>query len=170
MTIDEIHLEKNTLFEKYFCISVFATFAYAASNWKFLYQEINHIKKNWTHEILTRKNFRPTKYSREKFWIHEVPTRRNFRPTNTHEKIRTHENTHEKKFQTNEYPQQKFWTHEIPTRKKFEPTKYPRKNFGPTNYPQRHDGTKSTRPKIARDPLNFAHFEWSHWKPVIGFA
>ena len=41
----------------------------------------------------------------------------------------------------------KSWRHEIRTRKK----------FGPTKHSQRHDGTKRTRPAMARDQQNLAH-------------
>ena len=62
-----------------------------------------------THEMLTSKNFRPTKCSREK----------NLDPQNTHDK--------------------KFWTHEIPTKVRW------------------LDGTKTTRPTIAREQGNLSH-------------
>ena len=48
----------------------------------------------------------------------------------------------------------KFWTQEIPTRKYFGPTKYPREKILD---PRRHDGTRHTRPMMARDPRNLAH-------------
>ena len=85
------------------------------------------------YEIPTRKNFRLTKYPREKISD----------PQNTHEKnFGTNEkkflnpgNTHKKKFWTHKIPtkkileprntkENKFWTNEIPTRKNFGPTKY----------------------------------------------
>ena len=47
-----------------------------------------HEKKIWTHEILTRKTFGPTKLDpREKIWTHEIPKRRNLDPLNTDEEI-----------------------------------------------------------------------------------
>ena len=58
------------------------------------------IIKSGTHEILTRKNSRPTKCPREKVWDTG--------------------NTHEKKIGTHE---KKFETHEIPTEKILGPTK-----------------------------------------------
>ena len=86
-----------------------------------------------------------------------------FESRNTYEKILDPQNTNDKEF----------WTHEIPTRKIFAPTKYPRKknwtyeksmrkNFRPTKYPRRHDGTRPTRPTIARDALNLAHSLRNH--------
>ena len=62
--------------------------------------EISHERKSWTHEIPTRKCFRPTKYPLENI----------LDPRNNHEKI--------------------FWTHEIPMGKNFGPTKYLRKHDG----------------------------------------
>ena len=38
-------------------------------------------EKIWTHEIPTKKSFRPTKYPREKIWIHEIPKKKNYGPT-----------------------------------------------------------------------------------------
>ena len=76
---------------------------------RFFFFEISkvHEQKCWTHEKTTRKNFRPTKYLREK----------NSDLRNTHEK--------------------KFWTHDIPTKAQW------------------HDGT---RPTMARNPQNLAHY------------
>ena len=34
----------------------------------------------------------------------------------------------------------------------------PRKDFGTSKCPRRHDGNRSVRPKIARDPRKSAHF------------
>ena len=159
MTIVEISLEKNTWFEIYFCITVFITLAYAASN------SLNL----WIRKSTTRKKDGPTKYSREnnsdprnalerKFRTHEYPPE-NFRPTKyPREKISEPQNTHERKFQS----------HKIPTTKNFGSTKYPRekildprntheKKFWTHEIPTKarcHDGTKPTRPTIARDPWN----------------
>ena len=67
--------------------------------------------------------------------ITNLPTGENSGPTKyPREKIWDSRNTHE----------EIFWTHEIPTRKNFRPTKYPRWQ----------DGTRPTRPTIARDPRN----------------
>ena len=57
-------------------------------------------------------------------------------------------------FESRNQLQEKKWTHDILTRKNFGHTKYP---FGPRKYPLSHDGTKPTRPTIARDPRNLAH-------------
>ena len=46
-------------------------------------------EKIWTHEIPTKKSFRPTKYPREKIWIHEIPKKKNYGPT----KARWHNGT-----------------------------------------------------------------------------
>ena len=64
--------------------------------------------------------------------------------------------------------EKKIWNHEIPTKKKFqihkkkiETHKTPRrKDFGPTKYPRekiRRDGTRPTRPTMARDPWKLGH-------------
>ena len=103
----------------FFCISVFVTLAHAASSFKSLNHEIKFKKKNWptkdsreknlTREILTRKNFGLAR----KFWTHEIPTRKNFRPTKYPQ---------EKNFEPTKYPREnildprnthekKFWTH-----------------------------------------------------------
>ena len=79
----------------YFCISVFATLAHAASNLKSLNREINYKKKNG-----------PTIYSREKFQITKYPL----------EKVLDSRNTHEKKFWTYEIP---IWTQEIPIKSRW---------------------------------------------------
>ena len=140
MTIVEIDLEKNTWFEMYFCISVSVTPSHVAGNWKSLNQEIRPEKKKWTHKILTRKTFGLTKYPREKVF--------------------SQRNTQEKKFRTDEIPKypreqisdprinhkKKVWTYKKPTRKNFRPTKV-----------QWHDGTRPTRPMMARVPWGFAH-------------
>ena len=74
--------------------------------------------------------------------------------------------TREKILDPRKYPQEKTWTHEIPTKKSFRPTKYPwekpldprnthEKNYGPTKA-RWHDGTKPTRPTMAREPQNLA--------------
>ena len=108
----------------YFCISVSVTPSHAAGNWKSLNQEIRPEKKKWTHKILTRKTFGPTKYPREKVF--------------------SQRNTQEKKFRTDEIPKyprgqisdprinhkKKVWTYKKPTRKNFRPTKYPRRYNG----------------------------------------
>ena len=62
--------------------------------------------------------------------------------------------------------EKKFWTHENTHKKKLGPTKYPQKkvsdprnthekNYGPTKA-RWHDGTKPTRPTMAREPQNLA--------------
>ena len=49
------------------------------------------------------KNFRPTKYSGEKFRIHEIPRRKNFGPTKyQRDKNLDPRNTHEKTFRIHE--------------------------------------------------------------------
>ena len=74
--------------------------------------------------------------------------------------------------------EKKLWTHEIPTRKNLGPTKYPRekiwdprdkmwdprntheKKFGTYEIPTKarwHNGTRPTRPTMARKPRNLAH-------------
>ena len=104
-------------------------------------------EKKWTHEILTRKNFRPTKYPQEKisdpriptrkFWTHEIPTRKNFGPMNTHEKNSGPTKfPREKNLDPRNTHEKKFWTHEIPNNARW------------------RDGTKLT---IARDRRNLAH-------------
>ena len=76
-------------------------------------------------------------------------------------------NIHEKKIlDPRKYPREKTWTHEIPTKKSFKPTKYPReKTLDPRNTHEKyyettkarwHDGTKPTRPTMAREPQNLA--------------
>ena len=52
------------------------------------------------------------------------------------------------------YQQENIETHKMPTIKYFGPTKYPQEKL---SGPQRHDGTRSTRPTMARDPQNLAH-------------
>ena len=71
-----------------------------------------------------------------------------------------------KKIRTTKYPREKISyprhthkekirNHEIPKRKYFEPTKYSReKILDPRNT---HEGTRPTRPTMARDPRNLAH-------------
>ena len=104
---------------------------------KILYPRNYPQEKYWTYEIPTRKNFGPTKYPRENIWTHKTTTRKNMDPRNTHGKnFLNPRNTHEKKFQT----------HETPTRKIFGPTKA-----------RWYDGTRPTRPTIARDRRNLAH-------------
>ena len=49
-----------------------------------------------------------------------------------------------------------FWAHEIRARK----------TFGPTKYPQRHDGTRPTRPTVARDRRNLADPTISHHNEI----
>ena len=66
-------------------------------------------------------------------------------------KILVPQNIHEKKF----------WTHKIPTRQNFGATKYHEKKIWTHEIPakiQRHDSTRPTKPTIARDSLNVAHF------------
>ena len=103
----------------------------------FIYFHFSVACSRVTHELFTRKNFRATKYSREKIlnlrntherksWTYEIPTRKILNPRNTQEK--------------------KFWTHETATRKKFIPTK--------TRW---YDGTRPRRPNIARDGRNLKH-------------
>ena len=72
-----------------------------------------------------------------------------------------------------------FWTHEIPTRKYFRLSKYPRENiFYPRNTHEKkvltheiptkarwHDGTRPTRPTIARDPRNLPQSTMTLLKP-----
>ena len=67
--------------------------------------------------------------------------------------------------------ERKFWTHEIPTRKNFGPTKHPRKKIWDTRNiherifwtheiltkARREDGTRHTRPTMARELRNLAH-------------
>ena len=144
------NLQKSIYKRMYFWISVFVTLANAANNWKSLNHEINHKKKKWNHEILTRKNFGPTKYAREKFRTHEVPIRKNCGPTKypreknsdpwiSTRKLRTYKKLTIKNSGPSKYPWWKFWDHEIPTNVRW------------------HDDTKPTRPMIARDPRNLAH-------------
>ena len=143
-------LKKSIYKRMYFWISAFVTLAHAASNCKSFNHEINHKKKKWTHEILTRKNFGPTKYSRKKFWTHKVHIRKNFGPTKYPReknsdswiftrKLRTYKKVTTKNSGPLKYPWWKFWDHEIPTNVRW------------------HDDTKPTRPTIARDPRNLAH-------------
>ena len=143
-------LKKSIYKRMYFWISAFVTLAHAASNCKSFNHEINHKKKKWTHEILTRKNFGPTKYSRKKFWTHKVHIRKNFGPTKypreknsdswiSTRKLRTYKKVTTKNSGPLKYPWWKFWDHEIPTNVRW------------------HDDTKPTRPTIARDPRNLAH-------------
>ena len=75
-----------------------------------------------------RENFGLTNTHEQKFQTHEMLTSKNFRPTKCSRE----------KFQTHKIPQ-KFWTHEIPTKVRW------------------LDGTKPTRPTIAREQGNLAH-------------
>ena len=151
----------------YFCISVFASLAHAASNWKALNHEINYKKK------LNPRNTHETK-----FWTQEIPTRKMLNPQSTHEKnFRSHEYprrnfgrtkySQKKKFRPKNTHEKNFWTHELLTiknlglsntheKKSLKPLKYPGKtNLHPQNA-RRHSGTKPTKPTIARDPRNIA--------------
>ena len=80
----------------YFCF--LSLFLMQPPTEKSLNLEITHEKKNWIHEIPTRKYCGPIKYSREKVSD----------PRNSHEK--------------------KSWTPKIPTLKNFRPMKYPRRH------------------------------------------
>ena len=106
MAIVEIYLEKNTQFQIYFC----ATFSHPANNWKL---------RNYPREKIfetTRKNYRPTKYPRQK----------TLDPRNTHEK--------------------KFGSHEINKRKYFGSTKHPWGTVARWHeIHETHDGTRPTK-------------------------
>ena len=105
-------------------------------------------------KLPTRENFGPMKYPREKIldppniheerlWTHETPTRKNLWPTKyPSENILDPRNTHEKNF----------WTHEIRTNARW------------------HDGTRPTRPTIARDPRNLAHSQKLDFKQVFSLS
>ena len=91
----------------------------------FFFKEGNTVTKFWTHEILTRKIFRPMKNPREKYCPHEIPTRINFGPT--------------------KYPREKFRTHKIPTRKNFGTRKCPWEKI--SDLWNAHDGTMTLDPR-----------------------
>ena len=69
--------------------------------------------------------------------------------------------------------EKRFWTHELPQEKNLGPTKHPRENtWDPRNTHEKifwahsiptktgwRGATRPTRPKMARDPQNFAHSE-----------
>ena len=76
---------------------------------------------------------------------------------NIHEKkFWTHENTHKKKLGPTKYPQKKsFRPTKYPWEKPLDPRNTHEKNYGPTKA-RWHDGTKPTRPTMAREPQNLA--------------
>ena len=75
----------------------------------------------------TTENYEVT--HEKKFWIHEILRRKNLGPTKyQQENILDRRNTHERKFGTHEIPKKARW----------------------------HDGTRPTRPTIARKPRNLA--------------
>ena len=111
----------------------------------------------------------------ENLWISKLATREKKDPKHTHQK--------------------KIWTHKIHTRRNFAATKYSRKkNFGPTKYTREiifdprtnhkkkfrtheippkarwHDDTRSTRPTMARDPLNLAYSNITYINTVLGIT
>ena len=103
----------------------------------FIYFHFSVACSRVTHELFTRKNFRATKYSREKIlnlrntherksWAYKISTRKILNPRNTQEK--------------------KFRTHETATRKKFIAMK--------TRW---YDGTRPRLTTIARDAQNSKH-------------
>ena len=131
----------------YLCISVICycfsvTLFHGANNYKSL-----------NYEIPMRKNLEPPNAKEKNIWTHEIPT----------SKVLWPQKIHEKKFWTPEIPISKilnpriayfwallkFWTQEIPSRKKF------RTNEKPTKA-QWHDGTRTTRPAMVREPPFFA--------------
>ena len=62
-----------------------------------------HEKNFRTHNIPTKIKLCPRNTPEKKFWTHKIPTRKNFGPTKySREKILDSQNTHEKKV----------WTHE----------------------------------------------------------
>ena len=111
-----------------FFISVSVTLVHAASNLKSLNHEIKYTNKNGPTKYSREKNSDPRNTHDKTFWTHEYPPK-NFGPAKSQEK----------NFRPTKYPREKFWTHEIPTKSRW------------------HDGTKPTRPTIARDPRNLAH-------------
>ena len=81
----------------------------------------------------------PRNTRERKILTHEIPTTKHFGPTNTHQKILDPQNPKRKISDPRNTHEKNFWTHEIPTKSRW------------------HDGTKPTRPTIARDPRNLAH-------------
>ena len=72
----------------------------------------------------------PRNTDKKKFEPHKIPTRKKSGPTiYPREKIEDPRNNHEKKWMTHELPMKARW----------------------------YDGTRPTRPMMARDPLNLAH-------------
>ena len=108
-------------------------------------------KKNWTHIISTRKNFRPTTYPQEKnfdpqntqkknFWTHKISTRKILDPQNINE---------EKFFKPQHTHKKKFWTYKIPTKAWC------------------HNGTTCARPMMAHNPQNLAHLFLTNIKQIF---
>ena len=138
MPIVEIHLEKNTWFDMYFCIC----FCHSCS----CSQQL--------------KIFESRNQLQEKKWTHEIPVRKNFGPTNTHEKKSSDpRNTHDKKFRTHEKILDPRNTHE---KKNSDPRNTREKKFWTHEYPRWHDGTKPTRSTAARHPRNLARPDFSN--------
>ena len=80
----------------------------------YLFLFLTYTLTRYLRNIYKKKFLNPRRYPREKVWTHEIPTRKNFRPTKyPWEKMWDPRNTHEKKFST----------HKIPTRKNYGLTK-----------------------------------------------
>ena len=97
------------------------------------YVSLSYTANNWkylNYEISHKKKIGPTKYPRETVLDKRNTHEKNFEPTNyPRGKVLEPWYTHEKKFRT----------HKIPTK------------------PRCHDGTRTARTTITRDPRNLAH-------------